>query len=68
MKRRIEIYEGPDRRGRFHYALFWWADYHPGHPLGENRLAERGQHFFGNPDAHDVPIKNQKDCRRKGEK
>jgi len=40
---RCEVYEGPDDRGRYHYALFWIADYHPGHPLGEHRTAERGQ-------------------------
>lgn len=51
-KSRIEVYEGPDSLGRYHYALFWIADYHPGHPNGEHRLAERGQHFFGNPDSH----------------
>ena len=44
---RIEVYAGPDEHGRYHYARFWWADYHPGHPLGEHRRAERGQHFFG---------------------
>lgn len=43
---RGEIYAGPDERRRYHYALFWCADYHPGHPDGEYRHAERGQHFF----------------------
>jgi len=42
---RIEIYEGPDKHGYYHIAMFWMADYHPGHPLGEYRHAERGQHF-----------------------
>jgi hypothetical protein len=42
---RMEILEGPDREGKYHYALLWMADYHPGHPLGENRIAERAQHF-----------------------
>ena len=46
---RIEIYEGPDSHGRFHYALFWWTDYTPGHPDGEYVRRERGQHFFGVP-------------------
>jgi len=45
--RRLEIYNGPDSVGRYHYAIFWLADYHPGHPDGENRTAWRGQHFFG---------------------
>ena len=48
-RRRGELYSGPDSQGRYHYALFWIADYHPGHPLGEYRRAERGQHFFGVP-------------------
>ena len=51
---RCEIYDGPDARGRYHYALFWMAGYHPGHPAGEYRWAERGQHFFGQP-PDDVP-------------
>jgi hypothetical protein len=46
---RGEIYSGPDSEGRYHYGLFWLADYHPGHPEGEYRRAERGQHFFGVP-------------------
>lgn len=61
---RIEVYAGPDTHGRYHYALFWLADYHPGHPDGEYRTAERGQHFFGNPDRHGVPPKRQKDLRK----
>ena len=44
---RIELHEGPDQLGRYSWALFWMADYHPGHPDGENRIAERGQHRFG---------------------
>jgi hypothetical protein len=46
---RIEIYEGPDRHGNYHYALFWMADYHPGHPDGEYAHRERGQHFLAHP-------------------
>lgn len=42
---RIEIHSGPDERGRYHYTRFWMADYHPGHPDGEYRRAERAQHF-----------------------
>lgn len=45
-KKRIEIYNGPDEEGRYSYAMFWVADYHPGHPDGEHRVAERGQVFF----------------------
>ena len=51
---RGEIYSGPDRYGNYHYALFWMANYHPGDPAGEHRLAERGQHFFGDPSVHDI--------------
>lgn len=43
---RLEIYEGPNKQGDYHYALFWMADYHPGHPEGEHGLRERGQHFL----------------------
>jgi hypothetical protein len=43
---RTVIHSGPDDRGRYLYTLLWTADYHPGHPLGENRIAERGQVFF----------------------
>jgi hypothetical protein len=43
---RIEIHSGPDSLGRYSYTLFWMADYHPGHPDGEHRIAERGQCFF----------------------
>lgn len=54
MMHRCEIYSGPDSLGRYHYALFWMADYHPGHPAGEHGQRERGQHFFGKP-PDDVP-------------
>ena len=47
---RIEIHAGPNRNGAYHFTVFWMADYHPGHPLGENRWAERGQGFLANPD------------------
>ena len=42
---RIEIISGPDDLGRYVHFRFWMADYHPGHPDGEHRLAERGQVF-----------------------
>jgi hypothetical protein len=42
---RIEVYSGPDEKGRWEFAKFWMADYHPGDPAGEYRWAERGQHF-----------------------
>ncbi len=42
---RIEIVSGPDERNRYVHFRNWLADYHPGHPDGENRTAERGQIF-----------------------
>ena len=45
--KRIEIHGGPDGLGRYSYTLFWWADYHPGHPDGEHARRERAQEFFG---------------------
>jgi hypothetical protein len=50
---RCEIYDGPDRNGDYHFALFWMADYTPGHPDGEHVRRERGQHFRAN--AADLP-------------
>lgn len=44
-KFRIAIVSGPDELDRYVYFLYWMADYHPGHPHGEHRLAERGQLF-----------------------
>jgi len=58
---RGELESGPDDRGRYHYTLSWWADYHPGHPDGENRMAERSQHFFGIPSAS---VLEWKDARK----
>lgn len=43
--RRCEIQSGPDKEGRYRFTLYWTADYHPGHPEGEHRRAERGQCF-----------------------
>jgi hypothetical protein len=42
---RVEILEGPDDYGNFLHFRYWMADYHPGHPKGEYRTAERGQIF-----------------------
>ena len=58
---RLEVYAGPDSHRRYHYALFWMADYHPGHTLGEDRIAERGQHFFG--ELPEIPIERTEDLR-----
>ncbi len=40
--RRVQTLTGPDR---LHIWAYWLADYHPGHPDGEHRIAERGQFF-----------------------
>ena len=37
------IHDGPDKDEKYLFTLYWWADYHPGHPDGEHRLAIRGQ-------------------------
>lgn len=58
---RGEIYSGPDKWGYYHFALFWMADYHPGHPDGEHRLAERGQHYYA--EAPQYPNVTWKDLR-----
>ena len=60
---RIEIHEGPDQNGHYLYTLYWTADYHPGHPDGEHRTAERGQVFRSNPYQPEVPNDRIRDCR-----
>lgn len=45
----MEITSKPDDMGRCSFTLFWFADYHPGHPKGEHRHAERAQCFFADP-------------------
>ena len=46
---RVEIMSEPDSRGRVRYVAYWIAEYHPGHPEGEDMTRERAQHFFGVP-------------------
>lgn len=46
---RGEIHSGPDEFGRYQYTIYWMACYHPGHPDGEHRLAERGQEYLADP-------------------
>jgi len=36
---RGENHSGPDSLGRCVFTLFWLANYHPGDPRGEYRLA-----------------------------
>lgn len=52
---RIEYASGSDKDGKCRFTLFWMADYHPGHPKGENRLAERGQAFHADPRSYGYP-------------
>lgn len=55
--RRIELTSGPDELGRYHFTLYWMADYHPGHPDGEYATRERGQCFFATLDRFQgVPV------------
>ena len=54
-KTRIEHHGKSDDLGRCHFTLFWMADYHPGHPDGEHRTAERAQGFFADPRTHGHP-------------
>jgi hypothetical protein len=49
---RIEYHSKSDEQGRCSFTLLWMADYHPGHPLGEYRRAERGQCYFADPRAY----------------
>ena len=49
----------PDRDGRHHYTMYWWADYHPGRPAmlgGEYGWGVRGQGFHALL-RRDVPIR-----------
>lgn len=57
--KRIELYAGPDLLGRYTYALFWTAAYHPGHPDGERGIRERGQVFHG-PLPPGVPVADKR--------
>lgn len=52
---RIEYHSKSNDSGHCSFSLHWMADYHPGHPLGENRVAERGQQFHGDPRDHGFP-------------
>jgi hypothetical protein len=53
---RIEVWEGADREGRCRFTKFWLADYHPGHPEGESRLAERAQVFHARLLHEELPL------------
>lgn len=53
--RRIKYHGESDSLGRCEFSLTWVDDYHPGHPDGEDRIAERGQHFYSDPRTHGFP-------------
>jgi hypothetical protein len=46
---RITYHSSSDEHGRCSFTLRWIANYHPGHPDGAYRRAERGQCFFADP-------------------
>lgn len=52
---RIKYRSKSDSLGRCSFTLFWMADYHPGDPAGENRIAERAQCFFADPREYGFP-------------
>lgn len=44
----VEIYDGPDSHGRYHYDVLWAVNYTPEFlPLEEGKLRWRAQCFFG---------------------
>jgi hypothetical protein len=65
---RIELFKGPDSQGRYGYFVFWWADYHPGHPDGEHARRERGQVYFGTLDhlTPGTPVDDKRPARDPG--
>ena len=46
---RIEVVSGPDAMGRYVHFRYWLADYHPGHPDGENRSSRAGADISRRP-------------------
>ena len=59
---RIEYHDtGSDDYGRRRFTVFWMADYHPGHPDGEYRTAERGQGFFADPARFEAELRGGMD-------
>lgn len=50
---RYEIKRGSrDKAGDYTFTKYWYADYTPGHPDGEDVPRIRGQVFHDNPDKH----------------
>lgn len=64
---RMEVYEGPNSEGKSHFALFWWADYHPGAPVEHERRL-RGQHFRAKIEDYKKECKEFVDLRSANEK
>lgn len=52
----IEYHGRVDERGRCSFTLGRLRDYHPGHPMGENRIGKRYQSFFADPRTHGHPL------------
>ena len=52
MNKRIVYYSKCNADRKCSFAILRYADYHPGHPMGEYRRAERGKHFFADPVSH----------------
>jgi len=59
-KQRIEYQSATDKLGRCKFTLFWMANYHPGDPAGEHRLAERAQVFFADPREYGFPLPEER--------
>lgn len=58
---RIVYHSGPDEQDRCHFTLYWFADYHPGHPAGEYRHAERAQCFHADPRPYGFAMPDEKE-------
>lgn len=62
---RIEVYEGPNKYGEYHYAVFWMANYPPNTRLEKDfdgSWHERGQHFFCVPPKHHISLPGGRKC------
>jgi len=55
----VEFHSEPDELGRRSFTLTWLADYHPGHPDGEDRIDVRGQCFYADPEQYISPIREE---------
>ena len=48
-KKRIQYYSKSDDDGKCSFSLHWLVNYTPGHPDGEYKKRERGQHYYMDP-------------------